>query len=164
MTGPLEAFVTEYERREVGVNLEVGEPSGKKVAIVGAGPAGLSCAEQLIKKGHAVTIFDSKPAPGGLLTYGIPNFKLPKELVFCWCNDLEEAGVEIVTETYIGRDKSLDDLLTDGYQAAFVGVGVGVDAPMELPDLFVHGCAPSQKNVTECAWHRVEGHFPLASI
>jgi glutamate synthase (NADPH) small chain len=133
MTGPLEAFVTLYERETVGVKLPVGTPTGKKVAIVGCGPAGMSCANQLVRSGHKVTIFESKPAPGGLLTYGIPNFKLPKDVVFSLICDLREAGVEMVFNTYVGKDKTIDDLLMESYDAVFVGVGTEVDAPMEVP-------------------------------
>jgi len=133
LTGPLEAFVTCYERQAVGVEIPVGEPTGKKIAIVGAGPAGLSCAEQLVQKGHEVTIFDSKPSPGGLLLYGIPNFKLCKEIVFARMGDLERAGVKFVTNTYIGKDKTIDQLFEEGYEAVFVGVGTEVDAPMGVP-------------------------------
>jgi glutamate synthase (NADPH/NADH) small chain len=132
LTGPLEAFVTCYERRMAGVEIPVGEPTGKRVAIVGAGPAGLACAEQLLQRGHAVTIFDAKPIAGGLLTYGIPNFKLPKEVVFDRWGDFIRAGVEFVPETYIGKDKTIDDLLAEGYDAVFAGVGVGIDAKMEV--------------------------------
>jgi glutamate synthase (NADPH/NADH) small chain len=133
MTGPLEAFVADYQRQYAGVTIPVGAPSGKKVAIVGAGPAGLSCAEQLVQMGHEVTIYDAKPAAGGLLTYGIPNFKLPKEVVFDRIHDLEKAGVEFIFNTYIGKDVVLDDLVSDGYQAIFVGVGTLIDAPLEAP-------------------------------
>lgn len=73
-TGALEAFVADYERQQGLTRIPVGAPSGKRVAIVGSGPAGLACAEQLVQQGHAVTIYESKPAPGGLLLYGIPNF------------------------------------------------------------------------------------------
>jgi len=132
-TGALEAFTTQYERSKQGVNIPVGKFTGKKVAIIGAGPAGLGCAEQLLRKGHAVTIFDSKPAPGGLLVYGIPNFKLAKEVFFCRWADFEKAGVKFVGSTTIGKDRTIDQLFEEGYAAVFVGVGVGIDAKMEVP-------------------------------
>jgi glutamate synthase (NADPH/NADH) small chain len=131
MTGFLEAFVADYERQTLGVTVPVGEPTGKKVAVVGAGPAGLSCAEQLVRKGHAVTVYDAKPTAGGMLTYGIPNFKLPKEVVINRTKDLEGAGVEFIFNTYIGKDLTIDDLVHEGYQAVFLGVGTLVDALME---------------------------------
>jgi glutamate synthase (NADPH/NADH) small chain len=151
LTGPLEAFVTDYERQALRVELPVSEPTGKKVAVVGAGPAGIACAEQLVQRGHTVTIFDAKPAPGGLMTYGIPNFKLPKEVVFNrWC-DLQSAGIEFVPETYIGKDKSIDDLFTEGYQAVFVGVGVGVDAPLEAPGDDLPGVMQATEFLIRCS-------------
>lgn len=131
MTGFLEAFVADYERQVAGVMIPIGEPTGKKVAIVGAGPAGLSCAEQLVRLGHSVTIYESKPTAGGMLTYGIPNFKLPKDVVINRVQDLERAGVEFIFNTYIGKDMTIDDLMVDGYQAVFLGVGTLVDALME---------------------------------
>ncbi len=80
LCGELEAFTVDYERRAQGYVIPVGTPNGKKVAVIGAGPAGLGCAEALIQKGYDTTIFESNPAPGGLLVYGIPNFKLSKEV------------------------------------------------------------------------------------
>ena len=80
LCGELEAFTVDYERRTEGHIIPVGTPNGKKVAVIGAGPAGLGCADLLIQKGYDVTVFESKPAPGGLLVYGIPNFKLPKDV------------------------------------------------------------------------------------
>jgi glutamate synthase (NADPH/NADH) small chain len=134
LTGALEAFATDYERAYYGTSkLMVGASSGKKVAIVGAGPSGLACAEQLVRQGHKVTIFEAKPTPGGLLLYGIPNFKLPKDVVLARWNDLENAGVEFIGNTYIGKDKTIDELFEEGYEAVFVGVGTGIDAPMEVP-------------------------------
>ena len=133
LCGSLETFVTCYERKTAGVAISVGKPTGKKVAIVGAGPAGLGATEILLAQGHAVTIFDAKPAPGGLLVYGIPNFKLAKEVFFCRWSDFEKAGTKFVGNTFIGKDKSIDDLFSDGFDAVFVGVGTGIDARMDIP-------------------------------
>jgi glutamate synthase (NADPH/NADH) small chain len=133
LTGALEAFVTDYERQVGATRLQSSSASGKKVAIVGAGPAGLACAEQLVQKGHQVAIYDVKPVPGGLLLYGIPNFKLPKQVVADRWQDLEDAGVQFIGNTYIGKDKTIDQLFEEGFDAVFVGVGTGIDAPMEVP-------------------------------
>lgn len=133
LCGPLETFVTCYERKTAGVAIPVGKPTGKKVAIVGAGPAGLGCGEQLLEQGHSVTFFDSKPAPGGLLVYGIPNFKLAKEVFFCRWGDFEKAGARFANNTYIGENKTIDQLIQEGFDAVFLGVGTGIDAKMEIP-------------------------------
>jgi glutamate synthase (NADPH) small chain len=133
LTGALEAFVADYERKTTDISLTPGISTGRKVAVIGAGPAGLACAERLVGYGHWVTIFDAKPAPGGLLTYGIPNFKLSKELVFNYWNKLHQAGVEFVGNTIIGRTRTIDDLFTEGFEAVFVGVGAGVDLSMGAP-------------------------------
>jgi glutamate synthase (NADPH/NADH) small chain len=133
ITGALEAFATDYERKYRGVEIPVGAPTGKRVAMVGAGPASLACAEQLVQKGHAVTIFEALPAPGGLLLYGIPNFKLNKAVVDNRLQDFERAGVEFVPNTKIGKDRTIDSLLAGGFDAVFVGVGSQIDAPLEAP-------------------------------
>jgi len=129
--GALEAFTVDYQRRVDGYVIPVGTPTGKKVAIIGAGPAGLACAEQLTRKGYAVTIFESKPSPGGLLVYGIPNFKLPKDVWMEKWEEFERAGVKFVPNTYIGKDKTIDELFAEGFEAVFIGVGSEIDAKME---------------------------------
>lgn len=131
--GTLEAFTTTYQRRTHGYQLPTAPSTGDRVAIIGAGPAGLGCAEQLLQLGHAVTIFDARPAPGGLLTYGIPNFKLEKSLVNEIWNSLASAGAEFVGNTIIGKHRTIDELLHDGFQAVFIAIGVGVDVTLGAP-------------------------------
>lgn len=132
-TGALEAFTTHYQRRMQGVKIPVGKFTGKKVAIIGGGPAGIACAEQLVRLGHWVTIFDARPAPGGLLIYGIPNFKLPKKVVFDIWDDLLRAGVTFVGNTYIGPRITVEKLFAGGYDAVFLGLGTTVDMSLEVP-------------------------------
>jgi glutamate synthase (NADPH/NADH) small chain len=131
LTGELEAFAVDFERRSVGHEIPLGSPTGKKVALIGAGPASLGCADVLLQKGHEVTIFEAKPAAGGLLLYGIPNFKLPKAVWFEKWAEFERAGVKFVPNFYVGQDKSIDELLAGGFDAVFLGVGSEIDAKME---------------------------------
>ncbi len=142
LTGQLESFAADFERRGPGYSIPLGAPTGKRVAVIGAGPAGLACTDLLIQRGHAVTIFESKPAPGGLLVYGIPNFKLPKDVWMEKWGEFERAGVQFVPDTYIGKDRTIDQLFDEGFDAVFIGVGSQVDAKMEdtpgtdLPGVF----------------------------
>ncbi len=131
LTGELETFAVDYERRNIGYVIPLGTPTGKRVAVIGAGPAGVACAEVLVQKGHDVTIFESKPAPGGLLVYGIPNFKLPKDVWMEKWEEFERAGVKFVPNTYIGKDKTIDQLFAEGFEAVFIGIGSEIDAKME---------------------------------
>ena len=99
----------------------------------------MACAEQLVRKGHWVTIFDAKPTPGGLLIYGIPNFKLPKQIVFHIWDDLLRAGVTFVGHTYIGPEITVDKLFEGGYDAIFIGVGTTVDVVLDIPGVDLPG-------------------------
>src|SRR5574341_1363781 len=131
LTGALEAFAVDHERHTDGYVIPLGTPTGKRVAVIGAGPAGLACADLLVQRGHEVTIFESKPTAGGLLVYGIPNFNLPKSVWFEKWEEFARAGVKFIPDTYIGKNRTINDLLKDGFEAVFIGVGSEVDAKME---------------------------------
>jgi glutamate synthase (NADPH/NADH) small chain len=126
--GPLERFINEHAFRHFGVipAPELARPVGRRVAIVGGGPAGLSCAEELVKLGYRATVFEARPFPGGLLLYGIPSFKLEKNLVERRVEYLEEIGVEFACNTKVGVDPGIDDLLALGYEAIFISTGATV--------------------------------------
>lgn len=126
--GKLERFVADWSR-ENKVNLSDREPkNGKRVAVIGSGPAGLACAGDLAKKGYEVTIFEAMHEPGGVLTYGIPEFRLPKEgVVKPEINNIKELGVEIETNAIIGKTIQIDELMNEeGFDAVFIGSGAGL--------------------------------------
>jgi glutamate synthase (NADPH/NADH) small chain len=130
--GRLERFCADYER-QTGVKVpEVPEPTGKKVAVVGSGPAGLTAAADLAKLGHKVTIFESLHKAGGVLSYGIPEFRLPKEIVRQEVEYIKQLGVELRPNYIIGRIKTLDELC-DEFDAVFLGTGAGLPSFMGIP-------------------------------
>jgi glutamate synthase (NADPH) small chain len=125
--GNLERFVADYARMNGMVDLpEKAEATGKKVAVIGSGPSGLTVAGDLILKGHEVTILEAFHKPGGVLVYGIPEFRLPKEIVFSEVDSLAKLGVNIEMNTVVGRSVSLEELFEQGYDAIFLGVGAGL--------------------------------------
>jgi len=131
--GRLERFVADWEIAQ-GVRTPPLPPStGKRVAVIGAGPASLTCAGDLAKMGHQVTIFESLHAPGGVLIYGIPEFRLPKAIVRTEVNYVQSLGVEIRLNTVVGKLYTVDELLTDGYNAIFLGTGAGLPMFMNIP-------------------------------
>ena len=131
--GKLEEFVADEARLAGLLVIAVPEEkTDKKVAVVGSGPAGITVAEDLVKKGHEITIFEAWPEPGGVLIYGIPSFKLDKQVVLNKIRDLEDAGVKFVTNTRIGEQVTVDELLGQ-YDAVFLGTGAGVEATMDIP-------------------------------
>jgi glutamate synthase (NADPH/NADH) small chain len=132
--GKLESFITDQQRRTEGFPMpELPPPSDKKVAIVGSGPAGLAVAEDLAKEGHSCTVFEAWPEPGGVLLYGIPNFKMRKEILDEKLAFLRNLGIEFVCNTRIGNDVTVDGLFRDGYHAVFIGTGAGVGGRMRIP-------------------------------
>ncbi len=131
--GKLERFVADYERKE-GIEVpSIIEKKGHKVAIVGSGPAGLTCAGDLAKMGYEVTIFEALHEAGGVLVYGIPEFRLPKEIVKKEIEYLRMLGVEIKTDYVIGKIKTLKDLFNEGYKAIFLGLGAGLPVFLGVP-------------------------------
>jgi len=132
--GRLERFVADYAREHGEPIPDVPSKNGKRVAIVGSGPAGLTCAGDLIKLGYAVTIFEAFHKPGGVLIYGIPEFRLPKKIVESEVEFLEKIGVEIKFDYVIGKIKMIRDLLEkDSYDAVFIGTGAGAPVFMKIP-------------------------------
>ena len=132
--GNLERFCADYEREHGAGELPPKtEPTGKKVAVVGSGPSGLTVAGDLIVKGHDVTIFEAFHKAGGVLVYGIPEFRLPKSIVAQEINFLERLGVTIQCNAVVGRTVSVDELFEDGFDAVYIGVGAGLPRFMNIP-------------------------------
>ncbi len=147
--GRLERFVADYEREKIGLGKpELKPKTGCKVAIVGSGPAGLSCAADLIQMGHDVTVFEALHDLGGVLIYGIPEFRLPKEIVKVEINSLKELGVEFKTNSVIGFTDTLDELLEDGYDAAFIAVGAGLPYFLNIEGENLNGVYSSNEFLT----------------
>lgn len=133
--GRLERFVADWHAEHYGdAKIEPVESNGRKVAIIGAGPAGLTCAGDLINWGYDVTVYESLHKVGGVLVYGIPQFRLPKEIVAAEVAKLEAKGVKFVTNAIIGRAITIDELLEEeGFEAVFIGTGAGLPSFMHIP-------------------------------
>ncbi|MHA1204086.1 MAG: NADPH-dependent glutamate synthase [Candidatus Heimdallarchaeaceae archaeon] len=132
--GNLERFVADYAREHGEALPELPEPTGKKVAVVGAGPAGLTCAGDLALLGHEVTVFEALHAPGGVLIYGIPEFRLPKDIVRYETNYLKKLGVKIIPNFIIGKNKTVKELLNE-FDAVFIGTGAGSPRLLKIPGI-----------------------------
>ena len=130
--GRLERFVADYHRLNNNETAVKPEANGHKVAVVGSGPAGLSCAGELAKRGYDVTIFEAFHVPGGVLSYGIPEFRLPKAIVKNEISGLENLGVKVMTNMVIGKVLSIDELFDMGFEAVFVGSGAGLPRFMNI--------------------------------
>lgn len=141
MIGMLERFVTDYQRATVGTPIPETAPlTGHHVAVVGAGPAGLTVADELAQRGYAVTVFEAWPKAGGATRYGIPSFKLPKDVIDDKVRVLEAMGVEFRFNTKIGDEGlTADDLLAQGFDAVFLGTGSAVSVPLKVPGADLEG-------------------------
>lgn len=157
--GKLESFCTDYQRRTQGYpTREMMPASGMRAAIVGAGPAGLTVAEELAVRGHHCVIFDAWPRPGGLLIYGIPNFKLEKQVVYDYLDYLEGMGVEFVCNVRVGAGFTVDELFDrEGFDAVFLGYGAPVGGKIEIEGEHL-------KNVYQATEYLVRGNLSFEDL
>jgi len=130
--GRLERFLADWERKKGVKSLKPPKPTGKKIAVIGSGPAGLTCAGDLAKMGHSVTIFEALHAPGGVLMYGIPEFRLPKEIVKAEVDYISKLGVKIEYDVVVGKTITVDELMEE-YDAVFIGTGAGLPRFLNIP-------------------------------
>lgn len=147
--GRLERFVADYHMENNHTPKSILDTALKtKVAVVGSGPAGLSCASELAKKGYGVTLFEALHKTGGVLTYGIPEFRLPKKLVQSEIESIKSLGVEIKTNVLVGRSITIDELLESGYEAAFIGSGAGLPTFMNIEGENLNGVYSANEFLT----------------
>lgn len=146
--GRLERFVADWHAAQENLVIEKPTPNGHKVAVVGSGPSGLTCAGDLAKAGYAVTIFEALHTPGGVLVYGIPEFRLPKSIVQKEIDNLKALGVTIDTNVVIGRSLTIDELFADGYEAVFIGSGAGLPMFMHIPGENLKGVLSANEFLT----------------
>jgi glutamate synthase (NADPH) small chain len=147
--GKIEAFLADWEREEGGVELpRVGEASGKKVAIIGAGPSGLTCAGDLRRFGHEAVVFEAFHKAGGVLVYGIPEFRLPKDIVQAEVDNLAKMGVQFEFDTVIGQTMTVDDLFDEGFAAVYVATGAGLPYFVNVPGEDLNGVYSANEYLT----------------
>ena len=149
--GRLERFVADWERankEDLTAPVVIPKPTGKKVAVIGSGPAGLTAAAELAKLGHSVTIFEALHVAGGVLTYGIPEFRLPKNIVQAEVDYVVSMGLELKLDSVIGKIATVDELLENGYQAVFLGTGAGLPMFMNIPGENLNGIYSANEFLT----------------
>ena len=146
--GRLERFVADWYRENINAMPEKPESNGTKVAVVGSGPAGLTAASDLAKLGYEVTVFEALHTAGGVLVYGIPEFRLPKAIVANEVTKLEAQGVTVMTNMVIGRVLTIDELFEMGYKAIFVGSGAGLPMFMNIPGESLKGVMSANEYLT----------------
>lgn len=162
--GRLERFVADYAMAHQTETTAKPEPNGHKVAIVGAGPAGLTCAGALARKGYDVTVFEALHTAGGVLMYGIPEFRLPKSIVQKEIDTLKDLGVTFVLNFVVGRSETIDDLFADGYEAIFVGSGAGLPTFMRIPGENFNGVYSANEYLTRVNLmkaYKKDAHTPI---
>ncbi|MBI4188418.1 MAG: NADPH-dependent glutamate synthase [Chloroflexi bacterium] len=150
--GRLERFVADWERTHKQPAQQAAtppaKPTGKRVAVVGSGPAGLTVAADLARQGHSVTLFEALHVAGGVLMYGIPEFRLPKEIVQAEVNYITSLGVELKLDSVIGKIDTVDELLSNGYDAVFLGTGAGLPMFLNIPGENLNGIYSANEFLT----------------
>ncbi|MCD8049186.1 MAG: NADPH-dependent glutamate synthase [Clostridia bacterium] len=147
--GRLERFVADWHNQNSTAAVKVPEKNGHKVAVIGSGPSGLTCAGDLAKKGYDVTIFEALHLPGGVLVYGIPEFRLPKAIVQKEIDSLKALGVKVETNMVIGKVLSIDELMEEqGFEAVFIGSGAGLPRFMKIPGENLNGVFSANEFLT----------------
>lgn len=146
--GRLERFVADYHNRNYKGEISVPVSNGHKVAVIGSGPSGLTCAGDLAKKGYKVSVFEALHTAGGVLVYGIPEFRLPKAIVKEEVEALKQYGVEIDTNVVIGKTLTVDELFEMGYEAVFIGSGAGLPRFMGIPGESLKGVYSANEFLT----------------
>ena len=146
--GRLERFVADWYMENITKTVLKTPRNGHKVAVIGSGPAGVTCAGDLAKLGYDVTIFEAFHIPGGVLVYGIPEFRLPKALVQREINSVREAGVTILTNMIVGKTITIDEVMEEGFEAVFVGSGAGLPTFMKIPGENLNGVYSANEFLT----------------
>ena len=148
--GRLERYVADWDlgHKELASPTQLPPPTGKKVAVIGSGPAGLTCAADLAKFGHKVTIFEALHTAGGVLMYGIPEFRLPKNVVQSEVDYVKSLGVDVQLDSVMGKLATVDELLTTGFDAVFLGTGAGLPMFMDIPGENLNGVYSANEYLT----------------
>lgn len=160
--GRLERFVADWHNNQKEHPPQTVPPKGKKVAIIGSGPAGLACAGDLLKRGYEVTLFEALHTPGGVLVYGIPEFRLPKAIVKREIELLESRGLQVMTNMVIGKVLSVDELLdSEGFSAVFIGTGAGLPRFMNIPGENLNGVYSANEFLTRV--NLMKAYLPISA-
>lgn len=162
--GRLERFVADWHNAHSDAAPIVDAPNGHKIAVVGAGPSGLTCAGDLAKKGYKVTVYEALHAAGGVLVYGIPEFRLPKAIVQKEVDNLKKMGVDIETNVVIGKTLTVDELFHMGYEAIFIGSGAGLPSFMGIPGESLNGVYSANEFLTRSNLMKAYKNDPVTPI
>ncbi|MBQ8782776.1 MAG: NADPH-dependent glutamate synthase [Clostridia bacterium] len=162
--GRLERFVADWHNAHSDSAPHTAEANGHKVAVVGSGPSSLTCAGDLAKKGYKVTVFEALHTPGGVLVYGIPEFRLPKSIVKKEVDNLRAMGVDFETNIIIGKTLTVDELIEDGYEAVFIGTGAGLPNFMGIPGESYKGVYSANEFLTRSNLMKAYKDSPVTPI